>query len=80
MDNENRSFASGILLRPWIVSLIVFLLIALFFLWSEHEAHLIGALPLLLILGLCLGMHFFMHGSHPGGRHHGDGTPPGRGK
>jgi hypothetical protein len=23
-------------------------------------------LPLILILGLCVGMHFFMHGSHGG--------------
>ena len=80
MDNKNRSFASRIFPRPWVVSLIVFLLIAFFFLWSEHEAHLIGALPLLVILGLCLGMHFLMHGSHGGGHRHGDGTPPEGGK
>ncbi len=37
----------------------------------EHRAHLVGALPLLLVLGVCVGMHFFMHGGH--GSHGGDG-------
>ena len=41
-----------------------------YFLWAEHQAHIIGYLPLILILGLCGGMHFFMHGGHGG---HGNG-------
>lgn len=45
-----------------------FALIAAFFLWTEHRAHLLGALPFLLILA-CPLMHFFMHGSH--GHHDG---------
>ena len=36
-----------------------FLAVAGFFLWQEHEAHILGALPVVLILGVCLGMHFF---------------------
>lgn len=34
----------------------------------EHRAHVLGALPLVLIL-LCVGMHLFMHGGH-GSRGH----------
>jgi hypothetical protein len=45
-----------------------FLIIGLFFLWSEHRAHLLGVLPYLLILA-CPLMHVFMHGGHGG--HHG---------
>lgn len=53
------------------IALVVFLTIAGYFLWTEHQAHLIGALPLILILGLCIGMHFFMHGGHGHGPHGG---------
>ncbi|PAU80337.1 hypothetical protein CK501_07750 [Halovibrio salipaludis] len=52
--------------RFWPV-LAVFLGIALFLLWEEHQAHIIGALPWVLILVLCPLMHLFMHGGH--GRH-----------
>ena len=46
-----------------------FLIVAVFFLWTEHQAHFIAALPWLLIGG-CLVMHLFMHGGHGG---HGTG-------
>ena len=46
--------------------LLVFLAVGSFYLVSEHWAHLVGAGPLLLLLGLCIGMHFFMHGGHGG--------------
>lgn len=45
-----------------------FLLVAAFFLWTEHRAHLLGALPYLLLLA-CPLMHLFHHG-HGGHRHH----------
>jgi len=45
-----------------------FAAVALFYLLTEHRAHLFGALPWLLLLA-CPLMHFFMHGRH--GRHHG---------
>ena len=48
-----------------------FLLIGLFFLWSEHRAHLFGVLPYLLILA-CPLMHLFMHHGHGGHHHHGE--------
>jgi hypothetical protein len=43
-----------------------FLGIALFFLWTEHRAHLLGVLPYLLVLA-CPLMHLFHHGH---GHHH----------
>jgi hypothetical protein len=47
-----------------------FLLIAGFYLISEHRAHLFGWLPLGLLL-LCPLMHVFMHGGHGGHGQHG---------
>jgi len=41
--------------------LIGFLLVAGFFLFTEHRAHVIGFLPYLLFLA-CPLMHFFHHG------------------
>lgn len=42
---------------------------ALFYLLSEHRAHLFGVLPWLILL-ICPLMHFFMHGRHGGHRRH----------
>ena len=39
--------------------------ISTYFLLSEHRAHFVGALPLLLLLA-CPLMHVFMHGGHGG--------------
>lgn len=39
------------------------LAVLLFFLLTEHRAHLFGALPYLLLLA-CPLMHLFMHGGH----------------
>ena len=55
------------------VGLVVFLTIALFFLWEEHRAHLLGALPWLLLLLACPLMHMLMHRRHGG--HHQGGAP-----
>ena len=54
----------------------VLLAIAVFFLWEEHRAHILGALPYALLL-LCPLMHYFMHGSHGdhGSNHKDDGGP-----
>ena len=46
-----------------------FLLIAGFFLQTEHRAHLFGILPFLLILLACPLLHLFMHGGHGHGGH-----------
>ena len=55
-----------------------FLVIALFFLVSEHRANLLGALPWLLLLA-CPLIHL-LHGGHGRARHHDRSeheTPPG---
>jgi len=54
---------------PWVF--FGFLAVAGFFFFTEHRAHLMGALPFLL-LALCPLMHFF-HGGHGG--HQGHGAP-----
>ena len=41
----------------------LFSAIAVFFLWEEHQAHFLGALPHLLLLA-CPFMHLFMHHGH----------------
>ena len=52
------------------IGLIVLGAIAAYFLFTEHRAHLFGALPFLLLLA-CPLMHVFMHRGHGGGpRHH----------
>jgi hypothetical protein len=58
------------------IGLVVVGAIAGYFLLTEHLAHVVGALPLLLLLA-CPLMHIFMHHGHGGhGRHgHGDIAP-----
>ncbi|TAK00449.1 MAG: DUF2933 domain-containing protein [Candidatus Manganitrophaceae bacterium] len=51
------------------LALIAFLLIAAFFLLSEHRAHFFGILPYLLLLA-CPFLHLFMHGRHDTGAGH----------
>lgn len=66
---------SGI--RPWLSrhGLIVtgFILIAGYFLWTEHRAHIlsIGSWLPWLLLALCPLMHLFMHHGHDGHSGHG---------
>lgn len=45
------------------IAWIVFAAIAAFYLLSEHRAHLLGAMPFLLLLA-CPLMHLVMHGGH----------------
>lgn len=49
-----------------------FLAVAGILLFLEHRAHLLGALPYLLLLA-CPLLHFFMHRGHGGHGGHGDG-------
>ena len=74
--NQNGFFGS-LRFRYGLV-LIGFLAIAGYLLWEEHEAHILDYLPVALILGVCLGMHFLMHGGH-GGSHGSDHDEPGEG-
>jgi hypothetical protein len=50
------------------VGCVVLAVVAGWFLWQEHRAHLLGALPYLIVLA-CPLMHVFMHRGHKG--HHG---------
>ncbi|WP_299364934.1 DUF2933 domain-containing protein [uncultured Paracoccus sp.] len=59
-DSTSRDFLAS---RSALV-LAVFLAIGGFYLITEHTAHLVGYAPLLLLVALCGGMHFFMHGGH----------------
>ena len=55
-----------------------FLLIAAFFLFTEHRAHLFGMLPYLFLLA-CPLLHMFGHGGHGGhGGHAGHGSDSGQ--
>ncbi|WP_207781242.1 DUF2933 domain-containing protein [Cupriavidus alkaliphilus] len=49
-----------------------FLLVIGYFLWTEHRAHVIQALPYLL-LAACPLMHLFMHHGNGYGHHRGQG-------
>ncbi len=72
-QHEQAPGRNGVLSRAKPV-LIVFLLIAGYFLWTEHRAHTIAYLPVLLLLA-CPLMHIFMHGGHGG--HSGQGSSSG---
>ena len=62
---------------PWMLGSGLFLAIAGFFLWQEHRAHLLGALPWVLLL-LCPVVHLIMHRGH--GDHGREGSAdPGQG-
>ncbi|OGA02946.1 MAG: hypothetical protein A3H35_06410 [Betaproteobacteria bacterium RIFCSPLOWO2_02_FULL_62_17] len=78
MSEERPS--GGLLRSKAGIALFVFGAIAAFFLITEHQAHLWGWLPYLLVLA-CPLMHIFMHGGHGShGQQHGarrDDTPPG---
>lgn len=45
------------------VGCVVLAAVAAWFLWAEHGAHLLGALPYVLLLA-CPVMHLFMHRGH----------------
>lgn len=59
-DTRNPIYPQG--LKHHLV-LWTFLAILLFFLLTEHRAHIFGALPYLLVAA-CPLMHLFMHGGH----------------
>ncbi len=73
MSQNNPSFFRSLRFR-YGAALLIFLTVGGFFLLQEHKVHVLGYLPLILLLGLCGGMHFFMHGGHG---HDGHGKTPG---
>ncbi len=58
------------------IALVGFAVVAAYFLWTEHRAHVIQVLPWSL-LALCPLMHLFMHGGHGHGSHRSDGPGDG---
>lgn len=69
-----RDSSSSSSLARTVLTTMGFLLIAAFFLQTEHRAHLFGALPFLFLLA-CPLLHMFMHRGH--GSHGDGGAPPG---
>jgi hypothetical protein len=67
-NNSDPTPEGGRSRTNWI--LIGFLAIAAFFLITEHTAHVLGALPYLILLA-CPLLHFFMHRGHDGHPRHG---------
>jgi amino acid permease len=51
----------------------VFIAVIALLLVFEHRVHLFGTSPLVLLLLLCVGMHFLMHRGHGGHGGGGDG-------
>jgi hypothetical protein len=51
--------------RRFTIGACVLLAVAAFYLWTEHRAHLLGALPYIILLA-CPVMHHFMHHGHGG--------------
>lgn len=68
-DNRDQPQGSLLTLRAGLVQL-GFLVITGALLFTEHRAHVLGAL-IYLPLVLCLLMHMFMHGGHGGHSHRG---------
>ena len=67
MDNETRPSGINRARSRGSLVLLGFLAIAAFFLFTEHRAHLFGALPYLLLLA-CILLHLFGHGGHGGSK------------
>lgn len=63
VTEPNRQ-AEPLTIPTWL-ALCFFLAIAAFFLWEEHRAHILGAVPYALLL-LCPIIHLFMHRGHGG--------------
>ena len=55
---------------PAAIALCGFVVIAAFYLWTEHRAHVLGALPYALLLA-CPLIHLLMHRGH-GHHDHGE--------
>jgi hypothetical protein len=66
MDGKQQSQTGSWFRSPTFLVLCGFLIIAAFFLFTEHRAHVFGILPFVLLL-LCPILHFLMHGKHGGG-------------
>ncbi|WP_410498852.1 DUF2933 domain-containing protein [Chitinibacter sp. S2-10] len=69
MDHDHKQQAPRFWGSRYAMGLIVIGAAAGYFLLTEHLAHVLGALPVLLLLA-CPLMHIFMHHGHGGHQHH----------
>jgi len=76
-DHYSHRDQGSFLISPAGLVLIGFLVIAGVLLFTEHRAHVLGALIWLPLL-LCPPMHMFMHGGHGGHGGHGQDDREGR--
>jgi hypothetical protein len=76
-DHSGHGDQGSILASPVGLVLLGFLIIAGVLLFTEHRAHVLGALIWLPLL-LCPLMHIFMHGRHGGHGGHGQDDREGR--
>lgn len=68
MDYPHHDHPPPFWRSPAGVALLVAALVGGFYLFTEHQAHLFGALPYLILLA-CPLMHVFMHKGHGHGGH-----------
>ena len=74
-DHETHEHPPNFWSSRYALGLLVIGGIAGYYLLTEHLAHVVGALPLLLLLA-CPLMHVFMHHGHGGHGHREGGGPP----
>ena len=72
-SHEEHERSPGFWGSRYSIGLIVIGAVAGYFLLTEHLAHVVGALPYLLLLA-CPLMHVFMHKGHGGHGGHGGGA------
>ncbi len=70
LNEQQSSLRDWLLSRTGVATGVVVAILA-FLIYEGHAAHLLGALPYLLILS-CPLTHIFMHGGHHGGHHRHD--------
>lgn len=68
-DQTNSDAPSGFWRSRYALGYLVIGAVAAYFLLTEHLAHVVGALPYLLLLA-CPLMHMFMHHGHGKHSHH----------
>ncbi len=60
---HNKPFFRSLRFR-YGLGLLFFLAVGGYLLWEEHNVHIMENGLIVLLLGACIGMHFFMHGGH----------------
>ena len=73
MNHDIHDSSPSFWKSPSGLALAVALAVAGFYLITEHQAHVWGVLPYLIVLA-CPLMHVFMHHGHHHGGHHSDPT------